>query len=276
MNRLSIERRSQIVKLLVEGNGINAITRITDVAKHTVLNLLSDLGDACEEFHDKHVIGLTSKRVQCDEIWSFCYAKKKNVPAQLQGRFGFGDVWTWTAIDADSKLIVSWHIGRRTASDAMVFMQDVASRLANRVQLTTDGNLAYLNAVDTAFGRQVDYAQLVKLYGEDAEALREHHYSPPKCMGTRRDEIRGLPDPAHISTSFVEKHNQTMRQRMRRYTRLTAGHSKKVENHCAATALHFVYYNFAAICQTIRCTPAMEAGVDNHLWSIEEIVALSD
>jgi IS1 family transposase len=276
MNILSIEKRAQIVRLLVEGNGINAVTRITDVAKNTVLKLLRDLGDACEEYHDKHVCDLTAKRVQCDEIWSFCYAKKKNVPAQYQGRFGYGDVWTWTAIDADSKLIVSWHIGRRGASDAQVFMRDVAARLSNRVQLTTDGHLAYLYAVDDAFDRDVDYAQLVKIYGEDVQEQQEHRYSPAKCLGTRREAVRGRPDPDHISTSFVEKHNQTMRQNMRRYTRLTAGHSKRLENHCAATALHFVHYNFARICQTIRCTPAMEAGISDHVWETEELVALAN
>jgi IS1 family transposase len=276
MNMLSIEKRAQIVRLLVEGNGINAITRITDVAKNTVLKLLRDLGEACEEYHDKHVRGLTSKRIQCDELWSFCYAKKKNVPAEHQGEFGFGDVWTWTAIDADSKLIVSWHIGRRGAYDAQIFMNDVAARLANRVQLTTDGHNAYLYAVDYAFARDVDYAQLVKLYGEDVQEQQEHRYSPAKCLGTRRDVVRGQPDPDHISTSFVEKHNQTMRQSMRRYTRLTAGHSKRVENHCAATALHFMHYNFARICQTIRCTPAMEAGISDHVWEVEELVTLSN
>jgi IS1 family transposase len=274
INTLSIEQRAQIVSLLVEGNGINAITRIIGVAKNTVLKLLRNLGEACEAYHDKHVVGLTSRRIQADEIWSFCYAKKKNVPAQHQGEFGFGDVWTWTAIDADSKLMVSWHIGRRGAQDALIFMRDVASRLASRVQLTTDGHHAYLQAVDEAFQRDVDYAQLVKIYGEDVQEQQEHRYSPAKCLGMRREPVRGRPDPDHISTSFVEKHNQTMRQSMRRYTRLTAGHSKKVENHRYATALHFVHYNYARICQSIRCAPAMEAGISDHVWSIEEIISL--
>jgi IS1 family transposase len=276
MNRMSIEQRAQIVSLLVEGNGINAITRITGIAKNTVLKLLADLGEACEASHDENVRGLTSKRIQADEIWSFCYAKKKNVPVQYQGEFGFGDVWTWTAIDADSKLMVSWLIGRRGAQDALAFMRDVASRLTNRVQLTTDGHHAYLYAVEDAFQRDVDYAQLVKIYGEDSQAQAEHHYSPPKCLGTKREARIGRPDPDHISTSFVEKHNQTMRQNMRRYTRLTAGHSKKIENHRFATALHFVHYNFARICQSISCTPAMEAGISSHVWSIEELVRLSN
>jgi IS1 family transposase len=276
MNTLSIAQRAQIVSLLVEGNGINAITRITGVSKNTVLKLLKDLGAACVEYHDTHVFGLTSKRIQADEIWSFCYAKKKNVPAKHQGQFGFGDVWTWTAIDADSKLMVSWHIGGRGAYDASIFMRDIASRLSNRVQLTTDGHGAYLFAVEDAFQRDIDYAQLVKIYGADVQEEHEHRYSPAKCLGTKREERIARPDPDHISTSFVEKHNQTMRQSMRRYTRLTAGHSKKVENHRYATALHFVHYNFARICQTIRCTPAMEAGISDHVWSVEELVKLSN
>jgi IS1 family transposase len=276
MNTLGLAQRAQIVSLLVEGNGINAITRITGVAKNTVLKLLRDLGAACEAYHDTQVFGLTSKRIQADEIWSFCYAKKKNVPPKYQGQFGFGDVWTWTAIDSDSKLMVSWHIGGRGASDALIFMRDVASRLSNRVQLTTDGHGAYLFAVEDAFQRDVDYAQLVKIYGEDVQEQQEHRYSPAKCLGTKREERIGRPDPDHISTSFVEKHNQTMRQSMRRYTRLTAGHSKKVENHRYATALHFVHYNFARICQSIRCTPAMEAGISDHIWSVEELVKLSN
>jgi len=276
MNRLSAENRAQIVRLLVEGNGINAIARITDVAKNTVLKLLRDLGEACEAYHHEHVHGLTSKRIQADEIWSFCYAKKKNVPDQYQGRFGYGDVWTWTALDADSKLMVSWHVGQRTAHDALVFMRDVAARVSNRIQLTTDGHHVYLNAVDDAFDRDIDYAQLVKIYGEDVQEQQEHRYSPAKCLGTRSDTMRGRPDPGHISTSFVEKHNQTMRQAMRRYTRLTAGHSKKIENHCHATALHFVHYNFARMCQSIRCTPAMEAGISDHVWNVEELVSLAN
>jgi IS1 family transposase len=276
MNTLSIAQRAQIVCLLVEGNGINAITRITGVAKNTVLKLLHNVGEACEAYHDTHVFGLTSKRIQADEIWSFCYAKKKNVPAKYQGQFGFGDVWTWTAIDADSKLMVSWHIGGRGAHDASIFMRDVASRLSNRVQLTTDGHGAYLFAVEDAFQRDVDYAQLVKIYGEDVQEQQEHRYSPAKCLGTKREDRIGLPDPDFISTSFVEKHNQTMRQSMRRYTRLTAGHSKKVENHRYATAFHFMHYNFARICQTIRCTPAMEAGISDHVWTVEELVGLSN
>lgn len=274
MNRLSIQERKQIVALLVEGNGINAITRITDVAKNTVLKLLAELGEACESYHDEHVRGVHSKHVQADEIWSFCHAKKKNVPAERRGQFGYGDVWTWTAIDADSKLIVSWLVGRREAQDAYAFMKDVASRLANPIQLTTDGFHCYLNAVDAAFPHGIDYAMLVKMYGTDPES--ERRYSPSICWSAESKIIRGNPEREHINTSYVEKHNQTMRQNMRRYTRLTAGHSKKLDNHRFATALHFVHYNFARICQTVRCTPAMEAGLSDHVWSIEELVRLAD
>ncbi len=273
MNRMSIGQRAQIVSLLVEGNGINAITRITGIAKNTVLKLLADLGEACESYHNEHVRNLNCNRVQCDEIWAFCYAKQKNVPAEFRGRFGFGDVWTWTAIDADSKLMVAWHVGRRNAPAGERFMNDVASRIATRIQLTTDGHAVYFRAVEEAFGRDVDYAMLVKLYGEEDS---EHRYSPPKCIGIRKDTRIGSPDPDFISTSFVEKHNQTMRQSIRRFTRLSAGHSKKIQNHRHAVALHFMHYNFARICQTIRCTPAMEAGISDHVWSVEELVALSN
>jgi transposase-like protein len=271
---MGIEQRAQIVSLLVEGNGINAITRITGVAKNTVLKLLADLGEACEAFHDEYVRGLTSQRIQADEIWSFCYAKKKNVPAKHQGQFGFGDVWTWTAIDADSKLMVSWLVGKREAQDAYAFMQDVASRLANPIQLTTDGFHCYLNAVDAAFPHGIDYAMLVKMYGTDP--MGEKRYSPAICLSAERKVVRGNPDRHHINTSYVEKHNQTMRQNMRRYTRLTAGHSKKLDNHRFATALHFVHYNFARNCQTVKSTPAMAAGIANHRWTIEELVSLSN
>lgn len=274
MNRMSIEQRAQIVSLLVEGNGINAITRITGIAKNTVLKLLADLGEACEAFHDENVRGVTSQRIQADEIWSFCYAKKKNVPAELRGRFGFGDVWTWTAIDADSKLMVSWLVGRREAQDAYAFMKDVASRLANPIQLTTDGFHCYLNAVDAAFPHAIDYAMLVKMYGTDPMA--EGRYSPSICWSAESKIIRGNPDREHINTSYVEKHNQTMRQNMRRYTRLTAGHSKKLDNHRFATALRFVHYNFARICSTVKSTPAMAVGLADHRWTIEELVSLSN
>jgi IS1 family transposase len=274
MNTLSIERRAHIVSLLVEGNGINAITRITGVAKNTVLKLLADLGEACEAYHDQYVRGVTAKRIQCDEIWSFCHAKARNVRPELRGTFGIGDVWTWTAIDADSKLIVSWHVGKRETPDAYQFMKDVASRLANPIQLTTDGFHCYLNAVDAAFPHAIDYAMLVKMYGTPPEG--ERRYTPAVCLNAERKIIRGNPDRDHINTSYVEKHNQTMRQNMRRYTRLTAGHSKKLDNHRFATALHFVHYNFARICSTVKMTPAMAAGIADHRWTIEELVSLSN
>ena len=271
---MSIEQRAQIVSLLVEGNGINAITRITGVAKNTVLKLLADLGEACEAYHDEHVHGLHTKRVQADEIWSFCYAKQKNVPTERKGQFGYGDVWTWTAIDADSKLMVSWLVGRREAQAAHSLMHDVASRLVDPIQLTTDGFWCYRDAVDSAFPTHIDYAQLVKMYGTDPAG--ERRYSPMICWSAESKIIRGNPDRDHINTSYVEKHNQTMRQNMRRYTRLTAGHSKKLDNHRFATALHFVHYNFARICQTVKSTPAMAAGIASHRWTIEELVSLSN
>jgi IS1 family transposase len=273
MNRLSLERRAKIIACLVEGNSINAICRITDTAKHTVLDLLADVGEACAQYQDEYLRGLTSKRIECDEIWAFCYAKQKNVPAERQGQLGYGDVWTWTAIDADTKLIPCWHVGRRDGAAAYEFMADLASRLTNRVQLTTDGHRAYLTAVDAAFQRNIDYAMLIKIYGAPQE--NEVRYSPAVCLGIEKDIIRGRPDPDLISTSYVERQNLTMRMSMRRFTRLTNAHSKKLANHKHAVALHFMHYNFARINQTVRCSPAMAAGVDSHLWSIEEIAALA-
>lgn len=272
MNRLSLQKRTQIIAALVEGTAINAIVRMTGISKVTILKLLRDVGEACLSYESKTLRNLTCKRIQCDEIWSFCYAKEKNVPMDKKGQFGFGDVWTWTALDADTKLLCSWMVGDRSAYTAYAFMRDLASRLANRVQLTTDGHRAYLQAVESAFGVDIDYAMLVKLYGNDRET--EAHYSPAECIGCRTVEITGNPDPRHISTSHVERHNLTIRMHMRRYTRLTNAHSKKVENHQFAFALHAVYYNFAKINQAIRVTPAMEAGISDHVWSIEEIVAL--
>lgn len=276
MNRLSIQRRAQIISCLVEGMGINAITRITGVSVHTVLNLLADVGEACQQYQDQHLRELNCRRIECDEIWAFCYAKQKNVPQELRGQLGFGDVWTWTAIDAESKLIVSWHVGQRDASDALVFMKDVASRLANRVQLSTDGHRAYLYAVDAAFRHEIDYAMIVKMYGTDPAVEQHRRYSPATCLSAERKVICGNPDRDHISTSYVERQNLTMRMSMRRFTRLTNAHSKKLANHKHAVALHFMHYNFARICQTVRCSPAMQAGVSDHLWSIEEIAGLAD
>ena len=274
MNKLSNERRSQIVAALVEGNSIRATARMAAVSKNTVIKLLCELGASCEAFHNEHARGIDSKRVQCDEIWSFCYAKERNLPKRLKGRRGFGDVWTWVALDADSKFAVSWLLGDRDAKTANAFMEDVAERLRHRVQLTSDGLNAYLEAVEGAFGADVDYAMLVKLYGETPES--EKRYSPPQCTGCRRTAVTGNPDPKHVSTSFVERQNLTMRMGMRRFTRLTNGFSKKFENLRAAVALHFVYYNFARVHQTLRMTPAMAAGVADHLWEIRDIVALLD
>jgi IS1 family transposase len=274
MNKLSTEQRVRVVSNLVEGMSVNATTRVTGVAKNTVLKLLRDLGTACEQYQREHVRDLTCRRVQCDEIWQFVYSKQKNVPTKFQGQFGFGDVWTWVGIDADTKLIVAWHIGRRGAGAAGVFIDRLAKRIKNRIQLTTDGHRAYLDAVDAAWATAVDYSMLVKLYG--AEPAAEARYSPAACIGTRRQVISGNPDPAHVSTSFVERQNLTMRMQMRRYTRLTNAHSKKLENHRYATALHFVWYNFVRIHQTLRCTPAMEAGIENRLWSMEDLIALAN
>ena len=272
MNRLSQEKRARVVAALVEGNSIRATVRMTGVAKNTVSKLLVDLGRACDEYQRKTLVNLNSRRIQCDEIWAFVYAKEKNAAPEMKAAGQAGDVWTWTALDADSKLMVSWLVGGRDAGYATAFMQDVADRLSSRVQLTTDGHKVYLNAVEDAFGADVDFAQLVKLYGDAPEGARR--YSPPVCNGSRKTTVTGNPDPAHISTSFVERQNLTMRMSMRRFTRLTNAFSKKVENLEAAVALHFMYYNFGRVHQTLRVTPAMEAGVSDHLWSLEEIVAL--
>jgi IS1 family transposase len=274
MNKLTNERRTQVVKCLCEGLSIRSTVRMTGVAKNTIVKLLQEIGIACNNLQDKTLRNLPCQRVQCDEIWSFCYAKDKNVPREKRGTFGFGDVWTWTALCADTKLIISWCVGDRDAGTASEFTQDLASRLANRVQLTTDGHKVYYNAVEEAFGSNVDYAMLVKLYGagRDTEAT----YSPAKIMSCRAVPISGNPNPDYISTSYVERSNLTMRMSMRRFARLTNAFSKKVENHIAALSLYFMYYNFCRVHQTLRVTPAMEAGVSNHVWGIEEIVSLLD
>ncbi|MGD1892792.1 MAG: IS1 family transposase [Cyclobacteriaceae bacterium] len=271
MNRLSTVKRAQIIHLLVEGTSLRAVSRIAGVSINTVTKLLVDVGRACMEFHNNHVVHVKSKRIQCDEIWSFCYAKQKNVPEEMKGS-GAGDVWTWTAIDADTKLIVSWHVGSRDADSADLFMKDVAERLANRVQLTTDGHKTYLNAVYDAFEGIIDYAQLIKIYGEGASS--EKKYSPAECIGIKKKGIFGNPDEKHVSTSYVERQNLTMRMHMRRFTRLTNGFSKKLENHCYAIALHFVYYNWVKVHKTLRVTPAMEAGLTKRPKEIIDIVKL--
>jgi IS1 family transposase len=241
MNKLSTERKTQVVSALVEGNSIRAISRMTGVAKGTIMRLLAEVGSACAKYQDEHLRNLPCKRIQCDEIWSFCYAKEKNVPSKMRGQFGFGDIWTWTAICADTKLVPSFFVGLRDAGCAYHFMSDLAGRLKNRVQLTTDGHKAYLTAVEGAFGSEVDYAQLVKLYGASPD--KDGRYSPPECTGTVVNEVAGNPDPKFISTSYAERQNLTMRMGMRRFTRLTNAFSKKVENLMYAVSLHFMYYN---------------------------------
>lgn len=273
MKRLSDKQRAQILHMLVEGNSLRATARMADVSRNTVDKLLCDVGAACQEYQDKHLRNLPCKRVQCDEIWSFVYAKDKNVPEDKQDEFGFGDVWTWVAIDADTKLVPCWHVGTRNGEAAKMFIDDLASRLANRVQLTTDGHKPYLEAIENAFGNDIDYGRLVKIYGEAPK--REKRYSPPNFVHATTSKVTGNPVEKDISTSYVERQNLTMRMNMRRFTRLTNGFSKKVENHMHAISLHYMYYNFARIHQSLKVTPAMEAGVSDHVWSLEEIAALA-
>jgi len=275
MNKLTQAKRVQIIAALVEGNSIRATCRMTGAAKGTVLKLVVDLGKACAAYQDRTLRNLTCKKIQCDEIWSFCYAKEKNVPEEMKGKLGFGDVWTWTAIDADTKLIASYLVGDRSAIYARKFIDDLASRLAHRVQLTTDGYRAYLTAVEDSFGRQVDYAMLDKIYSMPPRE-GQSRYSPAECCGTKKKKILGNPDMAQVSTSFVERQNLTMRMSMRRMTRLTNAFSKKIENQAHAVALHFMYYNFCRIHQTLRVTPAIEAGIAKHVWTLEEIANLLD
>ncbi|MHB1993440.1 IS1 family transposase [Metallibacterium scheffleri] len=276
MNRMPLAKRAQILGLLVEGNSLRATSRLADCSINTVTKLLVDVGTACAEYQDSALRDLPCKCIQCDEIWSFCYAKQKNVPEAVKGVFGYGDVWTWTAICADTKLIASWMVGTRDGDAAKAFIADLAGRLASRVQLTTDGHKAYLQAVEDAFGAKVGYAMLVKLYGAPHGRENERRYSPPECAGAINGTVQGKPDPAHVSTSYVERQNLTMRMSMRRFTRLTNGFSKKIDNHMHAVALHFMYYNFGRIHKSLRVTPAMEARVSDHVWSLEEIAALAN
>jgi IS1 family transposase len=274
MNSTPLAKLAQIIGLLVEGNSINATRRITGAAKATVLKLLADVGQACAEYQDETLHNLPCKRVQCDDIWSFVGAKKRNVPEHLKGTFGMGDVWTWTAICADTKLIASWMVGTRSAESAQTFMTDLSERLAHRARLTTDGHHAYLEAVH-AFGGEIDYAMLVKIYGDDERADRpERKYSLSEFVCAKPERIRGDADPRHVSTSYVVLSNLTLRMSCRRFARLTNAFSKKVENHAHAVALHFMYYNFGRIHKTLRVTPAMEAGISDHVWSLEEIAML--
>jgi IS1 family transposase len=270
MNRLSTAERAKVIAVLVEGNSLRATARITGVARMTIEKLLRDLGAACATFHDATVRGLKSQRIQCDEIWSFVGAKEKNTTPE-QRAAGWGDVWTWTAIDADSKLMVSWFLGERNRPAANAFMRDVAARLANRVQLSTDGHAPYVGAVDEAFGVDVDFGTIAKIYAAPGAGGR---YSPPLMVSAKRATITGDPNPRHISTSYVERNNLTMRMHMRRFTRLTNGFSKKIEMHAANLALHFTYYNFCKVHQSLRVTPAMEAGLSDHVWTIEEVIQL--
>jgi IS1 family transposase len=271
MKTLTTSDRARVVSALVEGNSIRSTVRITGIAKNTVVKLVADLGDACMSYHDEHVRNLRVRRLQCDEIWQFVGAKAKNARADKKAE-GWGDTWTWTAIDADTKLCVSYLVGGRDGGWAREFMEDCASRIRNRVQITTDGHKAYLEAVENAFGADIDYAQLQKIYGAPSE--NETRYSPAKCIGVDMKVVSGNPNPKHISTSYVERQNLTMRMSMRRFTRLTNGFSKKIENHIAAVAMYFMYYNFCRIHSTLRVTPAMESGLSDHAWTIDEMCGL--
>src|SRR6202171_966427 len=273
MNRLPIAKRTHILNLLVEGNSLRAASRIADVSINTVYKLAIDAGEACSAYQDQAFRNLPCKRIQLDEIWSFVYAKQRAVPFAKKAPGTAGDVWTWVAICADTKLVPSWRVGDRSGATAIEFVCDLSRRLANRVQLTSDGHRAYLEAVEAAFGADVDYAQLVKLYGASSDSAKGR-YSPAECCGAIKTPIEGKPDPKHISTSYAERSNLTMRMRMRRFTRLTNAFSKKVENHAAAIALHTMYYNFVRIHQTLRVTPAMAAGVTKKLWEVSDIVEM--
>lgn len=272
MNRLSHEDRVRILSLLCDGMSIRAITRTTHVSKNTIVKLLADAGKACMAYHDEHVRNVAVARVQVDEIWSFTYAKAKNVASAKAAPEGAGDTWVWTAIDADSKLIISYLVGGRDAEYAVAFIQALADRLANRVQLTSDGLNAYIGAIEDAFGDDIDFAQLMNVYGNVPGGAGR--YSPPECIGAAKRRIRGRPDIDHVSTSYVERQNLTMRMHMRRFTRLTNAFSKKVENHAYAVALHFMYYNFVRIHGKLRMSPAMAAGVTDRLWEVSDIVKL--
>jgi IS1 family transposase len=273
MNRLPFEKQVAVVSALVEGNSIRATSRMTGVAKGTIISLLESIGTACAEFHNRTVRNLKCKRVQCDEIWNFCYAKEKNVPADKRGQFGYGDVWTWVGIDADTKLNVSYLVARRDVASACAFMQDLADRINSRIQLTTDGLRAYLVAVEGAFGVDVDFATLHKVFGIPAE-VEDRRYSPPVCLGAEATTISGNPVRKYVSTSYIERQNLTMRMNMRRFTRLTNAFSKKVDNLRHMVALYTVHYNFCRIHQSLRVTPALEVGLTSRLWTVADTVRL--
>lgn len=274
MNKLPTKKRIQILNMLVEGLSMRATSRVAGVSINTVTKLMIEAGQACAAYHHEAVRNVTASKVQCDEIWSFCYAKEKNVARAKAAPQGAGDVWTWTALDSDSKMILYYEVGDRSGQTAIEFMDDLRSRLANRVQLTTDGHKAYLEAVEGAFGADVDFAQLVKLYGDSPEA--EKRYSPAQCVGTKKRRVTGSPVRRDVSTSHVERHNLTMRMGMRRFTRLTNGFSKKIENHLHMLSLYFVHYNFCRVHKSLRCSPAMAAGVSDTLRDMEWIVGLID
>ncbi len=272
MNRLDANRRAQVIRCLVEGNSINSTCRMTGVAKNTVLKLLVEIGSACSAFLDVTMRGLPCQRLQADEAWSFCYCKQRNMTAKIAEERIAGDVWVWAAIDADTKLIPSWLLGKRDADCATEFIQDLANRLANRVQLTTDGLKVYVDAIVGAFANDIDYAILHKVYG--AEPAGEARYSPAKCVGCDKVEVLGAPDPKHVSTSYIERSNLTLRMSVRRFTRLTNAFSKKIENHAAAVAIYMMYYNFGRKHLTLGTSPAVKAGIADHIWSVEEIIRL--
>lgn len=275
MNKLPVAKRAQILSMLCEGSSMRAITRVTGVSINTVTKLLVDAGKACDAYHDEHVRGVKATRIQCDEVWAFCYSKQKNVADAKAAPEGAGDVWTWTALEASSKLVISYMVGGRDGEYALALMDDLRGRLANRVQLTTDGHKAYLQAVEETFGADVDYAMLVKLYGDSPEAFKGR-YSPAECIGAKKETITGRPDKAHVSTSYVERSNLSIRMHSRRFTRLTNAHSKKLENHTWAVALHATFYNFVRIHSTLRMSPAMAAGVADRLWDMTDIIAIMD
>ncbi|MDD5177224.1 MAG: DDE-type integrase/transposase/recombinase [Sterolibacterium sp.] len=277
MNRLSIKDRARILASLCEGVGINATCRLTGASKNTVLKLLAEVGEACALYQDRVMTGLNLKKVQCDEIWSFVGMKERNVPEELKGILGLGDVYTWTAIDADTKLVPCWHVGTRGVESAYAFIHDLAKRLASRVQLTTDGHKAYLTAIEDAFGADIDYAMLIKLYGNEGATKEDaRRYSPAEVTGTEKRPITGNPVMKDVSTSYVERANLTMRMHMRRFTRLTNAFSKKLENHMHAISLYFMFYNFCKIHKTLRVTPAMEAGIADHVWDFEEVLMMAE
>jgi IS1 family transposase len=273
MNRLSVETRAKIVAALVEGNSIRATCRMTGASRNTVSKLLVDLGLVCSIYQDRVMQDLACEQLQVDEIWAFCYSKERNVPPEKRGQLGYGDVWTFVAIDADTKLVPSYQVGARELADARIFLSDLAGRLRNRVQLTTDGHRMYLGAVANAFGEEIDYAQLVKLYGIDP-AESDKRYSPAVCTGIEVHAVSGSPDPERISTSYIERQNLTMRMSMRRFTRLTNAFSKKIENLAAAVSLHFMHYNFCRVHKTLGTTPAVAAGIADHTWTLDELISL--